>query len=63
MFLYNNMKYTVILVHRPLPYTMRAFSLEHKLCYNIVTGKEKYIYILEYMSPGTFYYEYKIVVP
>ena len=30
------------------PYTIRAYSLEqHKQCYNIVIGKEKYIYILQ----------------
>ena len=29
------------------PYTIRACSLEHKQCYTIVIGKEKYIYILQ----------------
>ena len=29
------------------PYTIKAYSLEHEQCYNIVIGKEKYIYILE----------------
>ena len=30
------------------PYTIRAYRLEHKQCYNIVIGKEKYIiYILQ----------------
>ena len=29
-------------------YTIEAFSLEHKKCYNVVTGKEKYIiYVLQ----------------
>ena len=28
------------------PYTIRAYSLEHKQYYNIVIGKEKCIYIL-----------------
>ena len=27
---------------------MRAYSLEHKQCYNVVVGKEKYIYILQH---------------
>ena len=27
------------------PYTSRAYSLEHKKFYNIVIGKEKYIYV------------------
>ena len=25
----------------------RAYSLEHKQCYNIVIGKQKYVYILQ----------------
>ena len=29
------------------PYSIKAYSLEHKQCYNIVIGKEKYIYILQ----------------
>ena len=29
------------------PYTIRAHSLEHKKCYNIVIGKDKYIYVLQ----------------
>ena len=28
-------------------YTIKAYSLEHTQCYNIVIGKEKYIYILQ----------------
>ena len=28
-------------------YTIKACSLEHKQCYNIVIGEEKYIYILQ----------------
>ena len=35
------------LVHNKAPYTIRAYSLEHKQCYKIVTGKEGYIYILQ----------------
>ena len=27
--------------------TIRAFSLEHKKCYNIVIGEDKYIYVLQ----------------
>ena len=42
------------------PHTTRAFSLEHKKCYNIVIGKEAYIYI--YKSAWTFYCAYKIIV-
>ena len=29
------------------PYTIKAYSLEHKQCYNIVIDEEKYIYILQ----------------
>ena len=30
------------------PYTIKVYSsLEHKQCYNIIIGKEKYIYILQ----------------
>ena len=29
------------------PHTIRAYSLERKQCYNIVFGKQKYIYILQ----------------
>ena len=28
-------------------YTIKVYSLEHKQCYNIVIGKEKYSYILQ----------------
>ena len=28
-------------------YTLKVYSLEHKQCYNIVNGEEKYIYILQ----------------
>ena len=28
-------------------YAIKTFSLEHKKCYNIVIGKDKYIYILQ----------------
>ena len=43
-------------------YTMRAYSLEHKQCYNFVTaGTEKNLTF--YKSAGTFYHMlYKIVV-
>ena len=33
-------------VHRPLYNKSFQSSLEHKQCYNIVTGKEKHIYVL-----------------
>ena len=36
----------VLVVHRPL-HNIEASSLEHKQCYNIVGGKEKYIYVLQ----------------
>ena len=28
-------------------YSIKAYNLEHKQCYNIVIGKEKYVYILQ----------------
>ena len=41
---------------------MRAYSLEHKQCYNIVIDNEKYIYIYFYTtSAKTFYYVHEIV--
>ena len=43
------------------PYTIRAYSLKHKKCYNIVIGEKKYIYFYN-ISVGTFYYVYKTVV-
>ena len=36
------------------PYTMRAYSLEHKQCYNIVIGDEKYVYISTTSAQGHF---------
>ena len=30
-----------------VPYTIMAYSLEHKKRYNIVIGEEKYIYVLQ----------------
>ena len=45
------------------PYTVKAYSLEHKQCYDVVIDKEKYIYQVHfYKSVGTFYYVYKVVV-
>ena len=35
------------------PYTIKAYSLEHKQCYNIVIGKEKNIYILQQVHSDT----------
>ena len=34
------------------PYTKRANSLEHKQCYNIVIGDEKYMYISTTSAQG-----------
>ena len=35
------------------PYTIRAYSLQHKQYYNIVTGKEEHIYILQQVLSDT----------
>ena len=47
-----------------LSYTKRAYSLEHKKRYNIVTGEEKYIiYVLHQVRTDfPLLYVYKIVV-
>ena len=42
------------------PYTIKAYSLEHKQCYNIVIGKRTFTFYNK--SAGTFYYVYKIFV-
>ena len=43
-------------------FLMRAYSLEHKQCYDIVIDNEKYIYIYFYNnSAKTFYYVHEIV--
>ena len=37
-------------------YTIKAYSLEHKQCYNIVIGKREIHFTLYSKSAGTFYY-------
>ena len=44
-------------------YTVKAFSLAHGKCYNIVIGKEKYIfYVLQQVRRDFLLRVYKIVV-
>ena len=44
-------------------YTVKAFSLAHRKCYNIVIGKEKYMfYVLQQVRRDFLLRVYKIVV-
>ena len=44
---YIGEKPTVMLYSAIDPYTIRAYSLEHRQCFNILINKERYAYILQ----------------